>query len=324
MVNSLPRKPIILYGSNSYSKDLDLRQIQKIAVDNGFQVERYDGADVEIADLINLISGVSLLSEKRFIIVKNISENTATWSKLPGLLTNWAGDIILVIVEDKLDKRLKSFKELSKVAEIREFKELSTKDEGLLVEKIQKLTAEHGMRASPKEAKALVDWVGLDEWRLKSAIERLVLVEDFSESAIKKYIPRSAEDNIFDIFESALRGKADEVSSALNTLKSSGTTDEAYQFFGLISSQLFNLISLKVGHNEAKTTDQIAKTIKANAWALSKLDSLAVLTSVEELKDLNIKFVRTDEAIKESGIAPWDLIESLLIGLAYSKYTSRQ
>lgn len=324
MVNSLPRKPIVLYGDNSYSKVLDLRQIQKIAVDNGFQVEKYDGADIEIADLVNLISGTSLLAEKRCIVVKNLSENTATWSRLPELLANWAGDIILIIVEDKLDKRLKSFKELAKVAEIREFKELSTKDEGFLVEKIQKLTADHGVGIGPKEAKTLVDWVGLDEWRLKSAIERLVLVEDFSENAIKQYIPRSAEDNIFDIFESALRGEADAVSSALSTLKANGTTDEAYQFFGLISSQLFNLISLKVGHNEAKTTDQIAKTIKANAWALSKLDSLARLTSVNELKDLNIKFVRTDEAIKESGIAPWDLIESLLIGLAYSKYTSHQ
>jgi uncharacterized Fe-S cluster-containing radical SAM superfamily protein len=124
-MDNLSSKAVVLYGENSFERARELAKLSKLAKKDGFDIERIDGENLASSDMVSLVSGISLLSEKRFIVVKNLSLNAGVWAVLDEFISKISSDIILVIIEDKLDKRTKAFKAISKIADMREFKVLT-------------------------------------------------------------------------------------------------------------------------------------------------------------------------------------------------------
>src|SRR5690606_20701924 len=89
-----------------------------------------------------------------------------------------------------------------------------------------------------KMAQHLVERVGLDQWLLAQAIDKLSFVDEVDLSVIDDVIEPSAEQNVFQLFELALNGGAREVKQTIDNLQ---LTQDPYQLFGLISSQALQL-----------------------------------------------------------------------------------
>lgn len=79
----------------------------------GADYEVFEGEQLAVTDLPSIFQGMSLLgalgAEKRYILLKDVSENAAIWEKIPDYANT---EHEVVIWETKLDKRSATYKKL--------------------------------------------------------------------------------------------------------------------------------------------------------------------------------------------------------------------
>lgn len=109
----------LLTGENGFEIE---RALKRIVTDFEGTPEKIDGSELELRQVPDLLMGVSLFADKRLLIIKNLSENKAVWADFGDWLERVSDDIHLVLVEPKPDKRTRTYKDLQKAAEVKEFK----------------------------------------------------------------------------------------------------------------------------------------------------------------------------------------------------------
>lgn len=306
---------IILYGDNSFEKLRELSKLKKDFENKGFTIENINSENIEEDQFISTISGASLFSEKKFIIAKDISLNNNIWSKIVPLLDRLSTDNYICIIEDSFNKRSKIYKELSNVATFKEFKSLSKKDHNNVIELARILAKNNGISLDIQTAKTLIDWVGYDEWKIKEAIEKLSLLGDINEENIKHFIPPSLESNTFNLLELTLKRDIHNLLSNINIIKNIEGNEGAYKLLGLLSTQFFQIISLKIGLDNNLSIKKIAKDIEANEWALNKIKPLIQYIDSNNTDFIIEKISQADKLIKRTS-NPWDIIVATLSSIA--------
>ncbi len=306
---------IILYGDNSFEKLRELSKLKKDFENKGFTIENINSENIEEDQFISIISGASLFSEKKFIIAKDISLNNNIWSKIVPLLDRLSTDNYICIIEDSFDKRSKIYKELSNVATFKEFKSLSKKDHNNVIELARILAKNNGISLDMQTAKTLIDWVGYDEWKIKEAIEKLSLLGDINEENIKHFIPPSLESNTFNLLELTLKRDIHNLLSNINIIKNIEGNEGTYKLLGLLSTQFFQIISLKIGLDNNLSIKKIAKDIEANEWALNKIKPLIQYIDSNNTDFIIEKISQADKLIKRTS-NPWDIIVATLSSIA--------
>ena len=309
-------KITILYGDNSYERTTQLAKMKIDAEKSGFEIQKSNSDELSKSDFVSLICGVSLLSEKRFVYIRNLSENSEIWQNLAEILPRISTDVHLCLIEDKIDKRSVVYKAISKIVEIYEFKNLTARDSKNLVEFARLFAKKQGLSLDNKTASFLISWVGVDEWRIRDAIEKIALIGEANEQNIREFVPQNIESNAFAIIEMMFLGDILKLQEEFSKLKITDSEDGAFRFLGMISTQIFNLVALKVGKNIGKTTAEIAKEIGANTWALGKMESFVQNLSESQLAEIVSKFTQVDEIIKTESVDPWNLVESTILEIA--------
>ena len=309
-------KTTILYGDNSYEHTAQLAKMKIDAERSGFEIQKSNSDELSKSDFVSLICGVSLLSEKRFVYIRNLSENSEIWQNLAEILPRISTDVHLCLVEDKIDKRSVVYKAISKIVELYEFKNLTARDSKNLAEFARLFAKKQGLSLDNKTASFLISWVGVDEWRIRDAIEKIALIGEANEQNIREFVPQNIESNAFAIIEMMFLGDILKLQEEFSKIKITDGEDGAFRFLGMISTQIFNLVALKVGKNIGKTTAEIAKEIGANTWALGKMESFVQNLSESQLAEIVSKFAQVDEIIKTESVDPWNLVESTILEIA--------
>ena len=309
-------KITILYGDNSYERTTQLAKMKIDAEKSGFEIQKSNSDELSKSDFVSLICGVSLLSEKRFVYIRNLSENSEIWQNLAEILPRISTDVHLCLIEDKIDKRSVVYKAISKIVELYEFKNLTTRDSKNLAEFARLFAKKQGLLLDNKTASFLISWVGIDEWRIRDAIEKMALIGEANEQNIREFVSQNIEGNAFTIIEMMFLGDILKLQEEFSKLKITDGEDGAFRFLGMISTQIFNLVALKVGKDIGKTTAEIAKEIGANAWALGKMENFAQNLNESQLAEIVSKFTQVDEIIKTESVDPWNLVESTILEIA--------
>ena len=306
-------KITILYGDNSYERTTQLAKMKIDAEKSGFEIQKSNSDELSKSDFVSLICGISLLSEKRFVYIRNLSENSEIWENLAEILPRILTDVHLCLVEDKIDKRSVVYKAISKIVELYEFKNLTTRDSKNLAEFARLFAKKQGLSLDNKTASFLISWVGVDEWRIRDAIEKIALIGEANEQNIREFVPQNIESNAFIIIEMMFLGESLKLQEEFLKLRITDGEDGAFRFLGMISTQIFNLAALKIGKNIGKTTAEIAKEIGANTWALGKMENFVQNLSESQLAEIVSKFTQVDEIIKTESVDPWNLVESTIL-----------
>lgn len=294
----------LLTGENSFEIE---RALGKLKAEFDGRPEVVDGAELETRQLPDLLMGATLFADKRLVIIKNLSENKAVWTNLSDWLERLSDDIHLVLVESKPDKRTKTYKDLQKVATVHEFKPWSQRDT-LQVEKwVSSEAAALSVKLDAKRARQLVQRVGVDQWALYHALQKLALAGEVTPAVIEDIIEPNSSENVFNLFEAALKGDAQKVETMVRTLE---LTEDPYQVFGLLSGQAFQLAALIVSDQPAA---MVAKDLGAHPFALSKLAPYAKKMTKADIKKVVQYFVEADDCLKTSASEPWLLIERVLL-----------
>jgi DNA polymerase-3 subunit delta len=298
----------LLIGENSFEVQ---RMVQKtIGAFNG-EVERVDGSELEMRQLPDLLMGATLFANKRLVVVKNLSENKALWTILDDWILRVSDDIHLILIESKPDKRTKTYKNLQKNATTHELKLWTDRDasqaERWVIDEAKALKFE----LDKKSAHALVNRVGVDQWLLYQALEKLAVVDNVSPQVIEELIDAIPMENVFNLFEAALSRDALRVKQMIKNLE---TIEDPYRLFGLLSGQVFQLATLAVAGGSSA---EVAKDLGAHPFALSKLAPHAKKIGKPGVKKIIAAVVEADSGMKTSATEPWLLIERALVKIAY-------
>ncbi len=296
----------LLIGENSFEIERALKEIS-----DNFDgiVEKINTKELNVAQLPDILMGVSLFATKRTIVIRNLSENKTVWTALGDWLPKISDDIHLILIEPKPDKRTVTYKALKKCATVKEFQPWSDRDyvtaEKWVVSEAKKL----GFDLDKKCAQTIVQRVGVDQWQLFYALEKLSLVDDISIDVIKDIIDANPVENVFNLFETALRGDLDDLKQMLWTLEQ---TEDVYKLSALLSSQAFQLAAII----SATSGDNVAKDFGIHPYVVSKLTPIAKKFGKSGVSKIISIFTEVDDDMKLSRADPWLLIERALVKVA--------
>ena len=297
----------LLTGENSFEL---ARALDGIVASFDGVAEKFDGGDLELSRLPDLLLGGTLFANKRLVIIKGLSDNKSLWEVLPDWLERASDDVHLVLVEPKPDKRTKTFKELKKFADVKEFNQWSDRDSGLAERWVGEEAKRQGLALDTKSVQLLVARVGLDQWQLFHALEKLAVLGDITPEIIERTVEANPTENVFNLLDAALRGDTIKVHEMIGTLE---RTQDPYMTFGLLSSQVFQLAALAATD---KPTAAVASDIGGHPYALGKLAPHANRLGRGNVKKIVQVFADTDTKMKSSATDPWLLIEESLIKTA--------
>lgn len=297
----------VFTGENSFeiSRALD-------ALVAGFSgtAERFDGQALTENQLPDLLAGATLFASERLVIIKSLSENKTLWTVFGEWLPRVSSDIHLVLVEPKPDKRTRTYKDLQKVAVVKEHKAWTDRDTVLAEAWVAREAQAQNIELDKKCARLLVARIGNDQWQLYHALQKLAVVDTITPEMIEEVIEATPSENVFNLFEAALKGDARQVSHMVRTLE---LTEDPFMLFGLLSGQAFQLAALSASDQPGQ---DVAKDIGAHPFALQKLTPHARrLGSAGVAKIIHV-FAETDAALKTSAGEPWLLIERALVKVA--------
>lgn len=295
----------ILSGENSFEIQQSLRAI--IRAFDGV-VETFDGSELDLKQLPDLLMGGTLFADRRLVVIKQLSDNKAIWPVLSDWSPRISDDIHLVLIDSKLDKRTKTYKDLQKIATITEYPAWSDRDVAKAEQWVAGEAKAIGCDMDNSCIRLLVNRVGPDQWLLHQALQKLAVVDVIDQATIVDIIEANPVENVFDLFESALKGNAVKVKRMIETLELS---EDPYRLFGLLSGQAFQLAALAAG--AGKPSSEIAKDLGVHPYGLSKISSYANKLGKPGARKVIDAFAEADSAMKSSATDPWLLLERALM-----------
>ncbi len=297
----------LLIGENSFEIE---RELQRIIGDFDGVAEKIDGGELLSRQLPDLLMGGTLFAQTRLVIIKNLSDNKSVWTDLEQWIDRMSIDISVVFVEPKPDKRTKTYKQLTKVAVVREFSVWREYDTSKVESWVIDEAKQQRYVLDKKSAQLLVARVGVDQWLLSQAIQKLAVLDNVTPEIIAEIIEANPTENVFNLFETALRGDSKGVAEMLRVIE---LHDDPYRLFGLLSGQAFQLAALAASD---KPANEVAKDLGVNPYGLSKMTGIAKKFGPSGARHIIEAFADADTGMKTSVAEPWLLIERALIKIA--------
>lgn len=273
--------------------------------------ERIDGSELELKQLPDLLMGATLFADKRLVIIKNLSDNNnkEIWANLADWLPRVSGDIEVVLIETKPDKRTVTYKELKKQAQIIELVQWTDHDTTKVERWVLGEAKRLGVSLDTKCLQLFVRRVGFDQWRLLHGLEKLALTKEVTVKVIEDIIDTNPVENVFNLFEAALNGDRTKLGEMVHSLE---LIEDPYKLLGLLSGQAFQLAAIVM----AGPGDEVAKDLGVHPYGVSKLISSARRLGRRGVRQIIKAFAEADDDMKLSKAEPWLLIERALMKVA--------
>ena len=273
-------------------------------------ISRYQGSELTPGELADILGAQSLFSTKRTIVIDELSANKAGWEHLTELANELASDtdITLIIIENKPDGRSKLIKQAKQAGWLEDYP--LPKDAHQATTYLEAEAQQLQLQLQPGVARMIIDRVGLDTWAGHMALEKLASASaTISAELVEKYIAPSLEVNVFKVVDELFAGRALVVAELIDEMDR--TSANAYQFFGLISSQISNLLMIKILGKTVATTE-----LKLHPFVAGKLSNVANQLSLPTVKQMVSILAQTDLQLKTSGQHDWTLIKLALVQIA--------
>lgn len=296
----------LLIGDNSFEIERALSEMTK-----GFTgvAEKLDGSSLQLEQLPDILMGNSLFATTRMVIIRGLSANKSIWSVFGDWLSKISDDISLILIESKPDKRTATFKALKEKANIIEFESWTERDIAKAEKWVMTEAKKLGFDLDKQNAQILVQRVGVDQWQLSHALDKLSLSDVVSADVIKNIIDASPTENVFNLFETALHGDAKELKNIFQTLEKS---EDVYRLSALLFTQAFQLAVI----TSATKSDNVAKDFGIHPYVVSKLETVAKRIGKKNVSKVILIFAAMDDDMKLSRAEPWLLVERALMKIA--------
>lgn len=289
----------LIFGDNTYKKQQELSSLLENF--SAQDIERYDGSKLTPDFIYQLLTSTSLFSNKRLIILREVSSSKSAWEKL-GDFANNDDEITTILLEDEIDKRTKTYKLLQKNKNTIECRQPTE------FEAIEWLQSEY-KNLSSNHAKLIIQRVGLNQMKLYFALEKVKLLNNLTDENIKNIIDSEPEAKIFEVIDAVIQKNLKNVQKLMVDIKA---LEDPHRFFGMFVSQFFNLVTLSISNKSPK---DIASDLSVHPYPLQKMERYAKKIS-QKNRTLMIEAVAdADYQLKSSSAEPWQIIETLFLKL---------
>ena len=299
----------VFFGENEFSKRQKVDEVlgDRIA-------RRRDGEELTIGDLRELLTGQTLFGGEEPIIITDLSQNSDVWAVFPEIAG--LADETVILLETKLDKRTKTYKNLAKNAIVQECVSLGERQRPELVKWAIDRTKERGTKLTKKQIETLVDRLGYDQLRLDNLFAQLSLLDEVTDDLIDQLVPLAKSESVFELLDATIRGDFGSIQRIISYLEMTSGDDGAYQTVGLLASQAMNLLALDLSNIDAQ---KVAQDFGVHPYALRQLSPLArQLDKIAALRICRI-LLQADMQMKTTGVEPWLLVETALMKIAKLK-----
>lgn len=295
-----------LTGENSFEIE---RAIGVIAADFNGRPEKINATNLELSQLPDILMGGSLFQASRLIIIRELSANRDIWPVFGYWAKKISPDIHLVLIESKPDKRTVTYKTLKTLCEVQEYQPFGERDVLMAEKWVRDESVRFNLKLDNQCISEIVRRVGHDQWQLFYAIEKLSLLDNVTIQTVQDVIQPNQVENVFNLFETALRGDRIGLKKMLVTLQA---TEDVYKISALLASQAFQLAAIV----SAENTDNVAKDFGIHPYVVSKLEPIARRVGGVGVQKIIDIFTSTDLNLKASKNEPWTLVEGSLMNVA--------
>ena len=301
-----------LTGANFYElKNQERYLIDKFVADYGdMAVEVIDGEEAETETISGSLESLPFLSLRKLVVLKEPSKQRTFIDKAEQLFSNVSDTTDLILVEPKLDKRLSYYKLLQKKTDFQEFKELDMAGTAKwLTQEVTRL----GGNIGDKEAKYLVDRVGLNQELLANELNKLVTYnKNVTLNNIELLIEPTPQSTIFELIEAAFTLDNKKMLKLYREQKALKV--EPQQIIALLTWQFHILALIKSAGN--RTPSQIAKETGLNPYVISKSMGVVKNLSYSALKGMISNLLSLDVALKSKSIDADNALQQFLISIS--------
>lgn len=303
---------IVFTGENAYARDAAATSYirQFIAAHGDVAVDRFDGIELEPADLISTVSSLPFLSDRRMVVVRGFGENKALLERVEDIVSAVTDSTDCILIEQTLDGRSKAYKYLQKHTDMRVFHAVHDQD---LLAWVQASFAEAGTQVSRQAAQYLVDRVGPNQQLLASEIEKVMLYTHTptpdSIADIVDYMPQGS---VFAMLDSVFAGNITAGLALYDEQRAQG--QEPQKILGMIAWQLHVLALVKTAGTMPPS--EIASVTKLNPYVIRKNQSVVRSLSLARIKAMVTDALATDLSLKRSSVSADDALKTLILSFA--------
>ncbi|HUY53285.1 MAG TPA: DNA polymerase III subunit delta [Candidatus Dormibacteraeota bacterium] len=284
---------IILTGDNEY---LIKRRLSELVNDfkkkNGdFSIERIDSKRADFNSVISNLQSISFLSSNRMFILDRPGNYDIWTSDMNDLISTIPSSTTVVILEPKIDKRLKYYKDLKQIDGFEVYDILNGSQ---LTNWIINYVKKQAANIDFSDANYLISIVGNDQNRLVNELDKLLAYDlKISKKNIDLLVEPSLNTTAFKLLDVSFSGQHQQVTKIFNQLIIEKT--EIPQIIGAIAwqLQLFAIIKSSPG----LTSNQVAEKAGVNVYTvensmrtISNHSYSDIASYAQKLVDLDVEF----------------------------------
>ena len=318
----------LFYGPETLLINDVILRIEKMVINPSFKSLNYiklDGVAVTYDSIINACETLPFMDEKKLVLINDCtflkSKKTATdnsqddgiCEKLSDYFSQMPITTILILTEGKeIDRRKKIYNSIKKNGAVIEFSPLKSAE---LITWIIKTAEKHNKYIGKTEAMYFSDRVTGNLEDINNEISKLCSYigerTNICKNDIELVVPKSLENNIFELVDCICARKTGRVLQILNDLLIDSQPIPV--ILAMIIRQYRLLLNAKLLNQKGYSSSEIASKLGIKPFVLSNLLKISQLYSENQLQDKLNYCLETDASIKMGRIDQRIAIESLLV-----------
>lgn len=280
----------LLYGEEKYDLNKKLESIKKEYEMLEIGVNLFYITKENIKELETTLQGMTFFGSSKLVVIKDTSLKFDV-----ELLKDIDDGTKVVIIEDSVDKRLSSYKTISKIAECLEFKHMN---ENQRTTYIMQTLKKYGKNIDLKTAEYMQSICGEDKANIINELQKLViyledkpqvLVED-----VEKICSKTLNAKIFDVLEKIVNKEKEKAIASLNDLLNQ--KEPVIKIYIMLYKQIKQMYMIKV--LKQKKEQDIAKKLGIHPFVFKNLSISSEKYTLDELKNIIYQFGEYDEKTK--------------------------
>jgi DNA polymerase-3 subunit delta len=302
----------VIIGNNALAVQTALRQRLQSFADShdAMAVEQYDPESLSPAQLPQVLQALPFLTEKRMVVLKNLSADKALAEKLQNVLLETPESTDVLVVEASPDKRMALFKFLIKQPNIVRCDELDSS--GLANWLVAQAKAQNGSISS-SDARYLIERLGANQLQLSHELDKLLAYQPaVTRDAIDALTERSPQSTVFELLDAAFSGNTKRAMLLYQEQRAQRVEPQA--ILGMIAWQLHILALVKAAGD--RSPEVIAREAKLSPYVVKKSLGLVRSTSLRRLREWVDAALQLDANLKRKSIVADDAVQHLLLSFA--------
>jgi DNA polymerase-3 subunit delta len=306
----------LLFGEESYLIQNAIHKIKTIALSQGaadFNFDVYYAADCDIGVVKDVVETLPMMSPRRLVLLNEVQDlKESEWNHLEKLFMSPPPESVFILAGRKVDKRKKSFKVLSELATVVEFKKPY---ENQMPSWIRYICKMHELEITEEAVQLFYKLVGnnlteidAETAKLKLYIgdRKLVEMQDVALS-----VSRSKEDSIFELTEAI--GKNDRLKALIHLIHLLDQGQNALGIVAMISRNTRILLQIKQGLELGFLGPKLAQYVQIPVFTLQNYVDQSRIWSQRRLEQSLLSLAEADKALKSSPLSAHIWLENLIL-----------